>query len=646
MSQLHQLNIANISGNEWSPIFGDEFLPRLVGSIMTDPYFAIVELVANSWDAGSNKVDIILPKQEGDIFSIEDNGISMSKEQFQRRWRDLTYDRIKEQGSTIEPSFKKTPKKRKVYGKNGIGRHAMFCFCEEYFVEIKKDGILVLASVKRASGEKCFDIDIKDESSTDLTGTRIFGSASKNAFNLSEDEVLEFIGSRFIADPEFNISVNEKVVKFEDLHASSNDLKALLDNGEEIIIKRFDSEKTGRTSKQNGICYWVDQRLVGMPSWEGFDGTLLDARHTEAKRYTYIVMANILGEDKSNIKPDWSGFYSSVLVNEVKKKVSLAIKDDLRGLTKNLRERNKKAAIDANRNVIARLPLLSREHIEQFAEEIQISCPNINAKDLENAVATLAKLEKSRTGYLLLEKLSNLDTQDLDNLSGILDEWSVTDAKRVLQEIEWRLKLLIQMEHFLDTKSADELHQLQPLFDRGLWVLGYEYDSLEFASNKELSTTLRKLFKEEDVSRIRNRPDFVVIPNESSLSVYARDMAENDDRQKMSGFQSVVILELKRAKLPIGYNEIDQVKKYAREIRSRVPSTTKINCYVFGTSIDRSLDSGEIKEGNIYIYPTEYLLVIRQAQRRLFRLRDEISSFDYLSDLFSEKQGDLFENDI
>ena len=262
--------------------------------------------------------------------------------------------------------------------------------------------------------------------------------------------------------------MNDEEVTFEDLRPLSEEMKVSLDNGREITIRRFDSEKSGRTSKQNGIAYWVNNRLVGMPNWEGFDGTLLDARHTEAKRYTYIVEADILGEEKGAVKPDWSGFYSSPLVNEIKQKVSWAIREDLKGLTKNLREKNKKNALSASNSTIVTLPLISREHIESFAEEIQVNCPTLTYKDLENSVATLAKLERARTGYSLLEKLSSFDLHDLDNLSNILDEWSVTDAKRVLQEIEWRLKLLIQMENLLDTTSADELHQLQPLFDRGL----------------------------------------------------------------------------------------------------------------------------------------------------------------------------------
>jgi hypothetical protein len=631
----HQLSFGEYSSDSgWAQIFSDSFLPKLVGSIMIDPHFAIVELIANCWDAGASKVFIEWPSRIGDCFSISDDGTSMTKPEFRRRWMDLAYDRISEQGEDVEFPRKKK-KKRKAYGRNGVGRHAMFCFSDEYFIEIKKDGKLSVASVKRTTGRKCFDIEIiQDEAPTSEHGTRIWCEASKN-ISLDSKEVAEFVGSRFVADPEFETYVNNQLLSFEDLGAFSKEIVAELSGGQEISIKRFDSEKTGRTSKQNGIAYWVENRLVGMPTWEGFDGSLIDARHKEAKRYTYVVDANILGTQ--SVKKDWSNFHPSALVNEVRKKVSIAVKDDLIGLTKDLRERNKNAALKANRGKIARLPLLSREQINRFADEIQVACPNMNARDLENAIAVLTKLEEAKTGYSLLERLSTMDPSDIDGLYAIVSEWSVNDAKKVLEEINWRIRLVVQLEKLVNVPTTDELHQLQPLFDKGLWILGYEYDSIDFSSNRTLSTVLKNMFDEADVSGLRNRPDFVVKPRESSFSVHSRKDIIEPGSKKLGGLQSVVILELKKPYIAISDSQIDQARGYAREIRKHVPPKTAINCYVLGTSVDDHISRDNNKEGNISIYPTEYELILDQAKRRLFDLRDQIEIVDD-----NDRQGDIF----
>jgi hypothetical protein len=628
----NQLNLSDApGGDDWGPIFGDDFLPRLVGAIMKDPEFAVVELVANCWDAGASEVRVTWPTSEGQDFCIEDDGESMTKQEFQKRWLDLTYDRTKEQPSTV--SSRKQSKKRRVFGCNGVGRHAMFCFCDEYLMEIKKGGKCVVASVKRGSGKTPFSIDIREESSTTKNGTKIWCVTTKNVSSLTSRQISDHIGSRFIADPEFETYVNEELIQFEDLTAFSEKIEVELDNGDLIVVTRFDSEKSNRTSKQHGIAYWVESKLVGNTGWDGFDGTLLDGRHTEAKRYTYVVDASPVG--RQSVKPDWSGFHVSPVVNDLKKKVSFAIREGLKGLTKDLRERNKKAALSANKSVISKLPLVTRQHISEFIEEVQLSCPSIMIKDLQNMVGVLANLEKTKTGYSLLDKIRDLNIDDLDSLNSILDEWSVNDAQKVLYEIEWRIKLVMQMESLIHIKTVNELHQLQPLFDRGLWILGHEYDSIDFSSNRELSTVLRSLFAQEDIVRIRKRPDFVIVPKESALSVFAREDVLNPGEDKVKSFQTVVIVELKRPGIPISTEQIDQTRTYAREIKKHVPLKTRINCYVLGTSIDESIADGS-QEGNIYIYPTEYALILAQAKRRLFKLRDQISSFDEVGSYFDE----------
>ena len=46
-------------------LFGETFLEEHAGTLMTNPQAAIVELVANSWDAGADVVDITWPEVTG-----------------------------------------------------------------------------------------------------------------------------------------------------------------------------------------------------------------------------------------------------------------------------------------------------------------------------------------------------------------------------------------------------------------------------------------------------------------------------------------------------------------------------------------------------------------------------------------------------
>lgn len=58
--------------------FGQKFLERHAGYIMSDPAIALVELVANCYDAGATRVNIQWPNDYDGIFEIADNGVGMT----------------------------------------------------------------------------------------------------------------------------------------------------------------------------------------------------------------------------------------------------------------------------------------------------------------------------------------------------------------------------------------------------------------------------------------------------------------------------------------------------------------------------------------------------------------------------------------
>ncbi|MBI3675187.1 MAG: ATP-binding protein [Proteobacteria bacterium] len=74
--------------------FADRFLQDHAGQIISDPRTAILELIANSYDAGATQIDISWPTEKGEKFSVTDNGIGMTKAEFEKRWKTLCYDRV------------------------------------------------------------------------------------------------------------------------------------------------------------------------------------------------------------------------------------------------------------------------------------------------------------------------------------------------------------------------------------------------------------------------------------------------------------------------------------------------------------------------------------------------------------------------
>ena len=70
------------------PLFGSHFLEDHARTLISDPKIALVELIANCWDAGANRVDITWPKESvPEPIDITDDGTGMTYEEFIHRWR-------------------------------------------------------------------------------------------------------------------------------------------------------------------------------------------------------------------------------------------------------------------------------------------------------------------------------------------------------------------------------------------------------------------------------------------------------------------------------------------------------------------------------------------------------------------------------
>ena len=187
-----------------------------------------------------------------------------------------------------------------------------------------------------------------------------------------------------------------------------------------------------------------------------------------------------------------------------------------------------------------------------------------------------------------------------------------------LGELERRLRVLKELQELIRDKGADELHELQPLFHRGLWMFGPEYEAVDFTSNRSMNTVVRELFQKKGVER-PPRPDFVVLPN-TSIGFYAADEFTNGE---VSGVRDLIV-ELKRGGFRVTQEEVDQARDYSKELRTKgcAQANTEIEAYVLGASIDGGLD--ELTQGSIIVRRCPYDLILNRAHARTFNLQKRI----------------------
>jgi Histidine kinase-, DNA gyrase B-, and HSP90-like ATPase len=278
-------------------LFDARFLDRHAGALITDTALAVVELVANTWDAYASEVRIRWPNRNSDTrFSIVDNGKGMTADMFDRSWRKLDYNRLTEEGDQADPPMElKDFGPRRTYGRNGRGRHAAFRFSDPYIVRTWRDGTELTYEVRRGTTTP-FDITlVNTRNGIEGHGTEISATTS-HGVNMPAEEARQVIGTRFLADPNFKVSVDGTRVTFDDIPAhrlKEMDVDAPPFGKTRLIM--VDTLKADRTTRQHGIAWRVNSRLVGTPGWVGFnDERILDGRTTEAKRFQFIVEADFL----------------------------------------------------------------------------------------------------------------------------------------------------------------------------------------------------------------------------------------------------------------------------------------------------------------------------------------------------------------
>jgi hypothetical protein len=613
-------------------LFDDRFLDKYAGPIISDPAVAIVELVANAWDAYATRVDIVWPRRtKGIPFSITDNGKGMTPEQFQRRWKTLDYNRLPEEGSkSAPPEDMKGAAPRSAYGRNGRGRHAAFKFSDPYHVRTWRDGVETTYEIMRGVTQP-FDIKaLKSRDGVDGHGTEISATASEG-ISMDADTVREIIGARFLADPSFAVSVDGTLVTFEDIpthciHKAEVDVPGY----GRVQIVMIDTQKADRTTRQHGIAWRVNSRLVGTPGWMGFDHErILDGRTTEAKRFLFIVSTDLL---EDSVLPDWSGFVPDDPAWQATQPVVHAkIKEYLSNFSAERRGEAKEIVRQNLVSTVRKLPPVGRDRWNQFVDEVIDTCPSISTAEVGKVAGILANLELTTSKYGLVSRLHELEPGDLDALYKLLNDWTLRLAKDALDEIQTRLKLIEDLDQKLRDESMDEVGDLQPLFERSLWVFGPEFESLEFTSNRGMTAVIQKIFG-ADLTGSRLRPDFVMLPD-GSVGLYSRE--SHDLGHEVDGVACLVVTEIKRPGVSIGADQKGQAWKYVKELieQGLITKSTSITCYILGSRIHVA-ETGHRTEwdGRVTIIPMTYDTFVRRAEKRMLGLRDKLREAPFLKE--------------
>ncbi|WP_431474552.1 ATP-binding protein [Marinobacter sp. KM021] len=609
-----------------SSLFEEDYLLRELGQVAHVPQVALTELVANAWDAGASKVDLVLPNETGGTLTVTDDGHGMTPDQFKKRWMTLRYSREKHQGLSVEFPANRSARPRRAYGRNGVGRHGLLCFADEYAVETWRDGTLGKFTVGTESGPSPFVLRSETLEHREGTGTRLLVSVTRKLPD--PEEILTVLAARFVHDPEFEIRVNNRRLSFHELDGKVSEETLDLGNGRSATVTVIDSTKLNHSSIHQGVAFWVQKRLVGTPSWSVGNVLTFDGRTRFARRYKVIVDTEGY---ESDVEQDWTAFRSTDAVKELHEATAHQIEKVSQELAKEVVEATSEDALIKNRSDLESLGQGARLEVAEFTKIIAEEHPTISPDFLSTAVQAVINLEKTKSGAALLQKLSALSAGDIDGLDRLLEEWTIKDALRVLDEIDSRLSVIETIKRLADDPETDELHTLHPLILRSRWLFGPEYESQEFCSNVTLQTIARQLFGSEDATFIneRHRPDIVVLPDKTTWQMTGCEGFDPSDPTVVQ-IQSVLVIELKRGDFPLTRKEVNQADGYVQDISSSgaMAGTPYISAWVVGQrvspGVERDKRLGSPEYGRVRA--VTFSSLVDTANARLLKLRKTLAS--------------------
>ena len=623
-------------------LFERNFIERTYPNIVSDMSIAFAELVANSWDAGATRVDITIPQKQGQPIVIEDNGSGMTDEEFRSRWMVIAYNRVDHQGEHIDFLAADNTKIRRIaYGRNGVGRHSLVCFDEDYVIETWKEGCSNRYEIAVSGGNSAFSIEKHTQTPKSGSGTKIIVNAVKHFPDPAA--ISKTLGYKFMFDPQFAVYVNGAKVEYHNTLRPDKEDTLPTQYGElNVAIYRIPDEE--KSTSNNGIAIWVNGRLVGKPSWTIGDYKIEDARRKFAIKHVVIVKADFLIDE---ISYDWTGFRKTERVQEANKILTAYLRkyriEYYKGKTTEVRDE----AIRVNKEAIRALSIPAVYNLKQFFDTYLEQRPEVEADELNIIVSSLVNVLSNERGLSLLAKLSVMSDASLSDLDEILDEWSVSDLKTVLDEIDSRIVVIDAIQKLCADSQTDELHVLHPLISQARWLFGIEYDNPNYTFNRRLSTVMKELLdgelKGDTTINWNKRPD-LVIASDYTISATCTEAFDDND---IAYVDRILIIELKKGGFTIGKKEIGQAEGYVESIYkgNKLNAKPYIKAFVIGDSVDAFTSHHKKLDdfGEVIAYTYDQL--VRTAEKRLFNLKtkleehyNQFNSDDYVNAIMNEPE--------
>lgn len=555
---------------------------------------SISEYIWNGFDAEADTVEIITTENEiGQIeqIVITDNGKGIEFEKLPLKFRPF-YHSEKSSDNTIKTS--------KFRGKNGLGRLTFFCFADNAKWE---------TVYSTESGNKKFEIDILGQElekfnttqpidTSEQNGTKVILYNIKKSINIEEIKkylVLEF-GWYLKLYSNKTLKVNGEIIDFNQ-NVIDQEQYTIKDERETFLYEIEFIQWDKKINDEYSRYYFIDSNGV-----ELFKETTTLNKKGDSFFHSVYVKSELFdnfhfsknSEDNQMVIEGYSKSSEEFkfLIKEIDKYLKSKRKPYLSVVAQNLINNYEDENIFPEYNEKNLMETYKHQELVNLVSVVCEKEPKIFSQLNKEQKKTLVRLfdliiENGDTNslYKILEQVIDLDDDEREELSNLLDNSSLSNITKTIKLIQDRYKAVAELKELIYNPElkANEVEHLQKVIEKHYWLFGEEY-SLVTAEEPDFEEALRRylyLLEDED--------DKVKIDSEDKrkqMDIFA--VRRNINNGKIQN----IVIELKHpANVRLGKKHLDQVQVYMNTIlkESRFNNHDEEWCfYLVGTEFDSS----------------------------------------------------------
>lgn len=573
------------------------------------PLEAICEYIWNGFDANATVVKVKLTINQMTIvdeIKVTDNGTGISFEELGNKFQPFNDSQKSKNTSRSNYSLP--------HGRQGIGRLTFFSFAQRakwetvyckdgirysYFISMNKDSI-------NQYDDNGGNLPVIAHEKTGTTVTFF------QLIDLYKEDIIERIKGEFFwflelnRNKAFEIWVDDEKITYEELIIR----RTVLNLSEYKLKNDFDV-----TFIQWNISLGQEYSrfyFMGSDDKERYkEATKLNKQSDEFYHSIFIKseyfnefhFGNDQIEGQAGIFPNKYDLEYKTLINAICKKLIKYRKEYLKEASdkyiENLIKKNLYPEFDKSNFI----DIYRKAELDHLVETLFTAQPKIftslnddNKKITIHLLKVIMDNNNKSELFEVLKQVIELDEEELDELYGVLKYTTLSNITRTIKLLQDRLKVVQGLKEivFDNKRYALEVEHVQEVLEKHYWLFGEQY-TLITAAEPDFEAALRGLILAKTGDAEKVQIDHEDKNKEMDIYMIRQDRKGNITEN--------VVVELKRPSVSLGEEQLAQVKKYMRVIKSddRFNATNvKWTYYLVGNKYNKNGSIQDELESNMH----------------------------------------------